>query len=212
VVVVQNGIEPLECSRDRSYLHRALGVPANKRVCISVGRASPYKRIDFIIEVARQCLEDAARPDIVFVHCGDGPDLDRLRKLALDAGISDRFFFAGRRSDVRQMLCASDFAIHASRGEAFSLAILECMSAGLAVLVPDIPSVAQAIRNKHTGMVYPDGDASAAARLLCDLTCDPVASQRLGAAAAEEVRRHYSLRGMNEQFRVVTRNALHDRL
>jgi glycosyltransferase involved in cell wall biosynthesis len=166
------------------------------------------KRIDFAIEVARHCVEGLCVDDLYFVHCGDGPELDRLRTLAAERGLTGRFVFAGRRSDVRELLCSSDLALHAARGEAFSLAILEYMGAGLPVLVPDIPTVRQAVRHGETGLVYRDLDIAETGRLVADLCKDPARRSRLGSAAAAEVRMNYSLEAMNETFRRVVAGVL----
>jgi glycosyltransferase involved in cell wall biosynthesis len=207
-VVVQNGIEPVECGGDREYAHRVLGLPAGRKICISVARANPYKRIDFAISVARRYVQDLGRDDLVFLHCGDGPDLERLEELVRAWALDGNFFFAGRRQDIHQLLCSSDLALHPAKGEAFSLAILEYMSAGLAVLVPDIPTVCQAIRHGETGMVYPDGDAAAAAGFLAELTADSQKRSRLGREARAEVRDRYSFSRMNQHFTEVMDDAL----
>jgi len=206
--VVQNGIPPLQCGGDRTYAHRMLGLPSGSRICITVGRASPYKRIDFVIEVARHCVLELAIGDLCFVHCGDGPDMDRLQQMVKEYGLEDRCFLAGRRSDIPQLLCSSDFALHPARGEGFSLAILEYMSAGLAVLVPSTPSVCQAIHDGENGVVYPEGNAAEAASRLSQLLDDPVRRKQLGRQAAEAVRNHFSLAEMNDSFRTVVSEAL----
>jgi glycosyltransferase involved in cell wall biosynthesis len=177
-----------------------LGIPPGSSICITVGRAHPYKRIDFVIEVARLCA-GLGVPGLYFVHCGDGPDLDRLESLRDQAGLQDRFVFAGRRSDIPMLLCSSHYALHPAKGEAFSLAILEYMSAGLAVLVPDIPTVRQAIVDGETGVIFADGDAAAAAGSLVALHTDPNHAVKLGVAASAEVRRSYSFSSMNQRFR-----------
>lgn len=203
VAVVQNGIEPFKCTGDRYYAHHQFELPNHKKICITVGRASRYKRIDFIVEVARRCVFEQGADDLVFVHCGDGPDLERLRLLISNAGLDGKFLLAGKRSDIRALLCSADFAIHSSQGEAFSLAIIEYMSAGLAVLVPDIPTVCQAIRDGDTGLIHPDGDSEAAARLLTRLVADSDLRNALGSNASAEVRRKYTLDSMNRSYRQV---------
>jgi glycosyltransferase involved in cell wall biosynthesis len=99
-------------------------------------------------------------------------------------------------------------AVHAARGEGFSLAILEYMSAGLATLVPDIPSVRQAIDPGVTGLVYPDADADATARILLDLLVREDARSALGRAASEKVESEYSLDHSARVFRSVVQDAL----
>lgn len=206
-VVVQNGIEPLRCEND-GYAHRVFNIPHHRLICMTVSRAHPYKRIDFVIETARRCRRDHGLEDITFVHCGDGPDMDRLRMLVEEADLEPTFILAGRRSDIRELLCSADVALHPAEGEAFSLSILEYMSAGLAVLVPNTPSVSQAIDHQRTGLIYPRDEPDQAAQMIAKLRRDEALRKRLGAAAAQKVRDSYSLDGMNESFRAVLDNAL----
>lgn len=210
--VVQNGIEPIDCPDDSGYARREFGLPERSLICITVGRAHPNKRIDFVIGVAHHCVYELELEDLFFIHCGDGPEMNRLRILADEGGLGERFVFGGRRSDVERLLCSADVALHAAKSEAFSLAILEYMSAGLPVLVPDIPTVCQAIRHGETGLVYPDGNTGDAARLLGELCADPNQRARLGAAAAAEVRERYTLKRMNESFRSVIESVLEGQL
>lgn len=206
--VVQNGIEPIECPQDehRDSVLDEFEIPPDGLVCVNVSRAQKYKRVGFLIDVAKRCRDELKLEDLYFIHCGSGPDLPRLRKMIDERELSDRFVLAGYRSDVPRILCAADFALHPAKGEAFSLAILEYMSAGLATLVPDIPTVSQAIQHGSTGIIYEDGDADQAARFLARLRDDPQRRERLGSNASSMVRRRYSLDSMNRDFdRVIER-------
>jgi glycosyltransferase involved in cell wall biosynthesis len=199
--VVQNGIGDIVAPVDPNYIHDILGIPRGSQVCVVVARAHPYKRVDFVIEVARICFAELGLNNLYFVHCGDGPDLGRLQQIVARCGMRSRFLFAGRRNDVAQLLLSCDFAIHPARGEAFSLSILEYMRAGLAVLVPDIPTVAQAISHDVDGIVYRDGDALGAACALARMVKDTSAWKRLGTAAQRKVRTLFSADAMESQFR-----------
>jgi glycosyltransferase involved in cell wall biosynthesis len=74
------------------------------------------------------------------------------------------------------------------------------MSAGLPLLVPDIPTVCQAVVHGESGFVYPDGDAQAAAALACRLADDAGERRRIGAQASRAVAAHFSMQGMDAQF------------
>ena len=209
LAVVQNGIQPLDCQgSDPTYVQQELDIPDQHRVCVMAGRAHPYKRVDFMIQVARHTRHELGLNDLTFVFCGDGPDLERLKGLAASASLGPNFIFAGPREDLDQILCSADMAIHPSQGEAFSLAIIEYMSAGLPVLVPDIPTVAQAIRQGENGFVYPDENVADAARCLQLLTEDDELRSRLGNQARRDADEKYSLSQMNETFREVMGQAL----
>ena len=81
-----------------------------------------------------------------------------------------------------------------------SLAILEFMNAGLAVLTSDLPSVCQAIDHGVTGLAYAHDDVNAAIDQLRKLIDDPALRRSLGAAAAATCKARYSLEGMNKVF------------
>lgn len=200
IAVVQNGIDPIECQGDRSYVRREFSLPPQAVVCITVSRAAPYKRIDFVISVAERVVQHHARTDVHFVFCGDGPDMQRLRQLVARAHLEPHFVFAGRRRDVPALLCSSDVAIHPSQGEAFSLAVVEYMSAGLPLIVPDIPTVCQAVDHDSTGLVYGDGDVVAAADLICELASNEDRRLSIGARASAKVRSCFSSDMMHRQF------------
>jgi len=102
---------------------------------------------------------------------------------------------------VRSLLCGCDMALDPARGEGFSLSILEYMSAGLTTLVPDIPSVSQAIVHGQTGLVYAPDDVDAVSDLVGDLARDRGRVERLGQAARDEVLRKYSLERTRREFR-----------
>ena len=198
--VVQNAIAPIAPRTGSRYAQCRFSIPENKRVCITVGRADPLKRIDFFIEVARHVVKTTGLDDVFFLHCGDGPELSRLDALVRDSGLSGHFLLCGYCADVPDLLCSSDIAFHSSRSEAFSLAILEYMSAGLPVLVPDIPTACQAVQDGETGLIYRDGDVVHAAELLVRLLEDAGLRRRMGGAARETVNEKYSIDRMNESF------------
>jgi glycosyltransferase involved in cell wall biosynthesis len=112
-------------------------LPENASVVVSSGRVHSYKGIAFILRLAAELIVSRGRDDLYFVHLGDGPDMDRYRLMAGDLALHGRFIFAGRRSDVRSILPSCTVALHASDGEAFSLAILEFMASGLPPVVPN---------------------------------------------------------------------------
>ncbi len=205
--IVQNGIGEAPPLPRKLDLHREFDLPENAQVCVTVARASKNKRIDFLIEVAQRC-RGSGLDSVYFLHCGDGPELERLQEKARDSGVSERIRFAGRRADVAAILSSANFALHPSQGEAFSLAVLEYMRAELVLLVPDIPSVSQAVRHGDTGIVYPDANADAVARLLGELLASPERCRRLGKAARASVTEHYSATQMMAQFDSAVRSVL----
>ncbi len=193
-VVVQNGIEPINCeSQNKITLRKELKVPDNCIIVTTTGRANPYKRFDFIIATAKELKMKSPETNAIFLLLGDGPALTDLQRQVHDDKLDDTVFLLGFRADVRDILCASDIAFHAALGEGFSLSIIEYMSAGLPVLVPNIPSVSQPITHTKSGLIYKHDDPQEAAACIAQLVNDQSQRLAIGATAKAEADKKYSL-------------------
>jgi len=192
--VARNGIVPISANESDIDVRRTFGFPDDAVVVVTTGRANRYKGIDFIISLADRIVNQGGMTQVYFLYCGDGPHIGAFRRMSEALGLGPHFTFAGRRGDVRALLGDCDIAIQASHGEVgYSLSILEYMSAGLATLVPDRPSVSLATQHQVTGLVYPPGDLDAAAALIERLVDDPELRRALGERATEVVERRYRL-------------------
>jgi glycosyltransferase involved in cell wall biosynthesis len=201
--VVTNGIRMFACDESRKAgVRRNLGIPDDAVLIVLVSRATYYKGLDFAVK----CVADLFRGDeplrtkVFAVHCGDGPDLEAFRQLTEDLSLSGNFRFLGRRDDVRDILCAADVAFHPSHGEAMSIAVLEFMAAGLAVLTSDLPSVCAAIQPGQTGLTYRHDDLADAADALGMLVRRADIRRSLGTAARSACSQRFSLETMNRTF------------
>lgn len=199
--VVQNGIPPVAPScKDRETLLQSLDIPAGSKICITTGRAHPYKRFDLIIEVAAELQRVLPDNNLVFLLVGNGPVLEDLRKKVSKLGLDEHVRLPGFRSDAKDFLSAADFAMHAALGEGFSLSIVEYMSAGLPVLVPDIPSVKQAIDHDKNGLVYGKNDTRQAAAYIRALLTDEEYRKKLGENARVKASTSYTLENCSREF------------
>lgn len=152
--VVPNGIDAAgfrfnETSRETTRTQ--LGIPADAFVVGGVGRIVPGKRFDVLVRAA------AALPGAWLLLAGDGPEAPALRTLAARLGAADRIRFLGEcdatattsatatssrtRVGVPALLCAMDAFVSASREEAFGLAVVEALAAGLPVLHSACPAI-----------------------------------------------------------------------
>jgi glycosyltransferase involved in cell wall biosynthesis len=191
--VAENGI-PDSASEERVDVRATFGIPADRRVLVSVGRAHHVKGISVVLDAMAMLIREHGRRDIHFLFCGDGPHLQDFIDQAESLRIRDHVTFAGRYSPVIPIVRGSDIAIHASTAEVgYSLSILECMQAGLPLVVSDDESVAGATEAGVTGLTFRTDDAAAAAAAIVHLLDDPVLGARLGATARERVKQHYTL-------------------
>ena len=158
--VAANGIIPIDLSNaDLQYAQKAFDIPLDRTIVVTTGRASRYKGIDFFIACANELINNQKLDKLHFLFCGDGPDLGYFKTLVEQFKLERNFTFAGKRSDIRELLPSCNIGFHAATGEVgYSLSILEYMSAGLITLVPNLPSVSLATNHMQNGMVYRSRD------------------------------------------------------
>lgn len=198
---VHNGIV-LSDSRppDKDFLTAEFAIPRNATVVVSTGRATHYKGIGFMIEVAERIVRHPLGANVYFLHCGAGPDLEYFVEQARASGLGERFILAGHRNDIPRILPGCDIALHAATGEAFSLSILEYMAAGLTVLAPDNCGNGEAIEDRNSGFLYPPGNHDEVVDLLLHLLADSGHRQTVGRHAQQRVAEHFTLDTCVENF------------
>jgi glycosyltransferase involved in cell wall biosynthesis len=140
-------------------------------VVLFLGRLTKKKGLDLLI----RSFAIAARrhPDALLVIAG--PDDEKLRPgleaLAEKAGVGDRVVFTGLLlgEDKLGALAATEVWALSSHTEAFTIAVIEALAAGLPVLVSPAVNLAGAIERAAAGMVSetaPDKFGGALAYLL----------------------------------------------
>ena len=154
---------------------------------LAVARLVPQKGLDLLIR-AFASLDPSLRAGWRVTLVGDGPERDRLQRLAQDLAVGECVVFEGFRSDPFSfMQRASIFALP-SRFEGMPNALLEAMAAGLPAVVSDAsPGPLEMVRDGVHGLVVPTENHRALARALQKLIEDGPSRQRLGAAARQKL-------------------------
>lgn len=135
-------------------------------------------------------LDAATRlPSALFVLAGDGPERLALERQARALGVLERVRFLGHRSDVPELLAACDVFALPSLYEGSSLALLEAMAAGRAIVASDVPGTDELIVDGVSGLLTPPGDPAALAAAIRRLSEDAPLRAALGAAAQRAARR-----------------------
>ena len=166
---------------------------------IFVGRLveckGPHLLVSSVAEARRAGL------DVRLVVAGDGPMRAECERRASVGGCRDAVSFLGevRFDAVRELLRRVDlFAAHHHEGpttlrsEAFGVAVLEAMAAGLPVLGGRSGGVVDSVVSGETGVLVDPGDSPAFTDALIDLARDADRRRAMGAAGLARVRSHFS--------------------
>jgi glycosyltransferase involved in cell wall biosynthesis len=195
VRVIHNGLEVRAPAADaRGRIRQAFEVDDDTPVAIMVANLIHYKAHDVLLAAWRIVLD--TMPTAVLWLVGDGPERARLETLAHELGIAGRVDFAGSRSDLPDLLAASDLLVHASREEGFCNAILEGMAAGLPVVATAVGGNPEAVDDGRTGWLVPPDDAGALAAAVARVLGDSAAGRLLGAAGQARVAQAFTVERM----------------
>jgi glycosyltransferase involved in cell wall biosynthesis len=180
--VIPNGIETGRYFRPgaRQEWRRANGFSADDLLIVSVARLEPQKNPLGLIESFARALGEERRWRLLMA--GDGSLRNAAREAALRLGIGERVHFLGVRSDVAEILSASDVFALASHWEGNPIAVMEAMAAGLPVVATAVGGVPELVVHGETGLLAPAGDEQAFADALAAVAGDPERRRDLGAA------------------------------
>jgi glycosyltransferase involved in cell wall biosynthesis len=197
VLVVPNGVPPTELRG--TEVRRELGLDPDTLLLVSVGNLYPVKGYDVLLEALAR-LEPGSGRSWYFAIAGRGGEEPALRALACELGLSDRVRFLGFRTDIGDILAAANVFVLPSRSESHPLAVLEAMFAGLPIVASAVGGVPDTIRHEREGLLVPPGDPEALAAAISALVADPRQRARLGAAAAERARSHFTVEAMADAY------------
>jgi len=147
---------------DRLAVRRALGLPADAFVLLTVARRVPEKGHARVIDGIGG-LPENLRSRIVYVVAGTGPDayVRQLDEAAASCGA--RMVLTGEtgEADTVALVDAADVFIMTSREtparlEGFGIALVEAAARGLAAIATDTGGVREAVLHNETGYLIPE--------------------------------------------------------
>ncbi len=201
VEVVPNGI-------DVTRFRAGIGVPDWRARCgfdgapllTYLGRLTidkgVHRFLDAVSEVSRT-------HEVVAVVGGVGPEEAAVRaRLREDPLLAGRVRYVGpvAESEKPGLLGQSDVFVLPSTSDTSSIALLEAMASGAAVVAPDVGGAAELVRDGVTGRRAAVRTPGALARVLAELVEDPAARRAIAARGREQVVRTASLESMARRF------------
>jgi glycosyltransferase involved in cell wall biosynthesis len=177
--VIHNGVEVNGIRNSPEELRGRYGWQPGECIVLMVAVMRPGKGHDILLDSVEQVLAGKSSARVKFV--GDGalrPDLER-RARAFGPAVE----FLGERSDVRELMAASDVVALPSLSEALPTVLLEAAAEGVPAVASAVGGIPEIVIDQETGVLVEPGDSAALARAIIDLLNDDEKRRRLGAAA-----------------------------
>lgn len=130
---------------NRDEKRAEIGVRDGEVAIVSAGILNKNKNNRVIIEALPLTKSDKVH----YVICGEGEGEGELRELASSLGVEERVHFLGFRTDMKQIMCASDIFAMPSFREGVPRALLEAMDLGLVCIGADTRGIRDLIGDER---------------------------------------------------------------
>jgi len=195
--VLYDGLAVAPQRAERAAARAALDLPANAFVCAILGRVSTWKGQEVLIRALAEPALAGVGEAVALIagepwH-GEERRMDDLRALASSLGVANRVRLAGFRPDVANLYgCADVVVVASTQPDPLPNAALEAAAAGCCVVASDHGGLPEILRDGVSGRLVAPGDPAALAAVLAALAADQPQRERLGAAAAADVRSRFA--------------------
>lgn len=155
----------------------------------TLGRISEEKGALEFLFAAAQC----PKKSIQFVLAGAGTS----REMGTQA---PNVRYAGYQEDAHAYLHSLDVYVQASRSEGLSLALLEAMRAGKAIVATDVGATREAVRDGESALIVPPKAPQALLDAILRLEQDSDLAYRLGQSARKRFAKEFRLHRQHDRF------------
>lgn len=152
------GIDTKDYKNDESYnrklIRDSLGFKETDIVCISAGDLIPRKNYETAIKSISRCNDSR----IHYIICGQGPELEKLKKITSSLNLEKQVHFWGYRTDLKKLYHASDIFLITTLQEGIPRSMMEAMASGLPCIASEIRGNIDLLENERGGYLVPVTD------------------------------------------------------
>ena len=184
VRTVYNGVARASVeSADKIGKKESLGLDPSALTVGTVASFRPVKGQEHLVRAAASVLRRVPDVQFVIVGAANGPYYEKVRELITEAGLENRVYCLGERTDVPEIVPCFDVFALPSIEEGFSNALVEAMAAGVPPVATAVGGNREAVDNRRTGFLVPPADSEALADAIVALLVNPALRRRVSDAA-----------------------------
>lgn len=158
------------------------------------GRMIPYKHPELAMKAVGELVE--TNPNFHFTMIGEGEELENVKKIATQYGITDKVSFPGfmKPTDVREYMRKADIFLFTSDfGEGWGAVLNEAMNSGCACIAGSgIGAVPSMIRHGWNGYVYENGNGKELLTYLKELAGSKAKRRVIGQNAYISIQKYWN--------------------
>lgn len=211
VDVIYNGVDLNAFSQAtadaRTRIRRECGFSEDDFVIVQVARLHELKDH----QTALQTIDIARRtiPGVRLLIVGEGDERAAIEASVARHNLQQHVRLTGSRSDVADLLAASDAFLMSSISEGIPLTIIEAMAAELPVVSTAVGGIPEMITSGQNGFLAPARQPAELSRCLVSLAQSPALRKKMGAAGRRTAEGQFSLASMLNGYRRLYQEMTH---
>jgi glycosyltransferase involved in cell wall biosynthesis len=171
---------------EKTVVRQELNLPADAKIIGNAGWLIPRKRWDIFLRVAQLVLKEI--PDARFLIAGDGPELPKLKQLAVSLGVEKSVVWLGWQKDLENFYHVLDVLLFNSDWDAMGRTPLEAMSHGVPVVASVIHGgLNEIIDDDAYGFFINTHDVPKLAARVVQILTDPKLAAEIGKASRARI-------------------------
>lgn len=199
ISVVHNGL-PARQQTVKLVTRADAGLDDSNFVIGIASRLDPVKGLEYLMDAFAKIV--LAYPMARFLLVGNGNCEDALKKKSVKLGIDDKVKFVGYQDNVDKWLELFDVFALPSLAEYHSIALLEAMRAGKAIVATDVGGNTESVVHEEHGLVVPPADAIALEKAIIRLIKNSELRRSLGCAAQKRYEAEFTEDRMLEKMSI----------
>ena len=155
ITVIPNFIDLNRFKKQEKSHFRAAIAPEGEKLLIHTSNFRTVKRVEDVLRIFVGVREQIPAKLLLV---GDGPDRNRMEKMARDLDVHRDLRFLGKLEAVEEVLSVGDLFLMPSENESFGLAALEAMACEVPVVSTNAGGIPELNVHGVTGMLSEIGD------------------------------------------------------
>ena len=200
IEIVHNAIDPqwgafARTTQLAAALRAGLGISAEKKVILIVGRLSREKDHRTLLEAVHELRADARNgtaPPAHLVVVGDGPERPGIEETIRALDLGDAVTLVGQVPTAEPYYGIADVSVLSSLSEGSPNALLESMAARVPVVATSVGGIPEIVSHEQSALLVNPRDRAGMTRAIKAILTDESLARTLAARARDRILAHYT--------------------
>lgn len=197
VVTVHNGLKLLK--KPPKIDLKSFNISERNLIVLTASRITEVKGLNYLLEAIAE-LKGKTKVLFTYVMIGDGPDVHKLKQLAKELKILDYVSFIGYQNNIDSWLESADIFVLPSLHEYHSIALLEAMRSGIAIVATDVGGNVESVRNQKEGLIIESKNVKELSIALLKMLDDSSLRIQYGKVAKARFKNNFTEQAMKREI------------